>query len=391
MRLVHVRRLFILVFIPITFWQAELNAQTPPELINNSEFRPVARQAVDSLYNFNPKAADELLDPWKQRYPDHPLWTLFDGIELWWQILADLEDTSNDKKFFNLMGRVDYQSSQLLSRDSDHADALIMKAISNGYIARQHANRDEWLTSMNQARKAYKAYQYLQEVQPDLPDLKLAEGLKLYYSEYLPEAYPIVKTVSWFLPDGNKQKGLDMLEAAAQESIFAQAEARYFLANINLLYEENFRAAARNVEQLVRTYPNNNYYARILVRSYFRMNEYEKALTMIEELLNRWDQRNLAFEDVLREELLTWKGRIYYRRFQYDEAAEPLKEAYETGRSMPDPGSRSQHVIAGYYLGRSYLQLGEKDKAHQYLADVTEMDTQEDYRDQAQELLEKNF
>ncbi|MFH5882779.1 tetratricopeptide repeat protein [Halalkalibaculum sp. DA3122] len=384
-------RLSVIAFILVASLQPALHAQHPPELINDAEFRPVARQAVDSLYNFNPEAARDLLEPWKRRYPGHPLWTLFDGIELWWQILADLEDRSHDEKFFNLMGRVDYQSSRLLSKDSNHADALIMKAISNGYIARQHANRDNWITSVNQSRKAYNAYQYLQEVQPELPDLKLAEGLKLYYSEYLPEAYPVVKTVSWFLPDGNKQQGLKFLAEAARHGIFAQAEARYFLANINLLYEENYSEAARNLEQLVQAYPNNNYYARILIRSYFRMNEDEKALQAIEVVLKRWDRKKLAFEGVLKEELLTWKGRIHYRRFQYSEAADVLRLAYRVGASMADPGSRSQHVIAGYYLGRSHLQVGNRDKARRYLEAVTQMDAQENYRSHAEELLDKSF
>ncbi len=384
-------RTLLLALILIIYAQSITWAQSTPELINNTEFRPVARQAVDSLYNFNREAARELIDPWKQRYPDHPLWMLFDGIELWWQILADLEDTSHDEQFFNLMGRVDYRCSQLLRKDQDHADALIMKAISNGYIARQYANRDEWITSMNQSRKAYRAYQYLQEVQPDLPDLKLAEGLKLYYSAYLPEAYPIVKTVSWFLPEGNREKGLDYLEQAAEQSIFAQAEARYFLGNINLLYEENYEEAADHLEHLYQKYPNNSYYARILVRSYFRMDNYDQALILIDEILSRWQSENLPFEEVLREELLTWKGRIHFKRFQYSRAADALKAAYKTGQSLPEPDGRSQHVFAGYFLGRSYLEIGDDEQARRYLEAVSQMNVQEEYRDHARQLVEKHF
>ncbi|MDZ7691382.1 MAG: hypothetical protein U5K69_09675 [Balneolaceae bacterium] len=161
-----IRKLFaVLIFLFGAF--SILKAQNPPELINNTEFRPVAKEAVDSLYNANPQAARQLLEPWKQRYPGHPLWILFDGMELWWQILADLENTSLDEEFFNLMGRADYEAGRLLSRQSDHADALIIKAVSNGYIARQHANREDWLTSVNKARKAFSAYQYMLEVQPE--------------------------------------------------------------------------------------------------------------------------------------------------------------------------------------------------------------------------------
>lgn len=363
----------------------------PPELINDPEFRPVARQAVDSLYNLNPQAANELLEPWKQRYPGHPLWILFEGMELWWQILPDLENTSHDERFFNLMGRADYQSSRLLRRDNDHADALMIKTISNGYIARQYANRDDWVASLNQARKAYSAYQYIQEVQPEMPDLKLGEGLKLYYSAYLPEAYPVVRTVSWFLPDGDKEKGLKLLEEAADSSIFAQAEARYFLGNINLQYEKNYREAAEHLRQLCETYPNNSYYVRVLVRSYFRMEQYTATLDLIDRALNRWERNKLPYRNALKEDLLTWKGRVLYRQFRYDEAIPNLKEAYETGYELPNRKERSPHVISGYYLASSYLKTGNRSEARRYLQEVAAMDTNPEYRKQAKKLLDSEF
>ena len=341
-----------------------------PELINSLEFRPVARQAVDSLYNMNPEAARRLLTPWKQRFPAHPLWTLFEGMELWWQILSDLENTAHDERFFEIMARADYESSRLLRQKGDHADALIIKAIANGYIARQHANRDAWVTSLNQSRKAYNAYRYLLELQPELPDLKLAEGLKLYYSAYLPDAYPIVNTVSWFLPEGNREEGLRFLRAAADSSIFAQAEARYFLGNINLLYEKDYGRAARHLEKLYRTYPKNGYYVRILVRSYFEMNAYEKALAVIESSLQRWANNNLPFQNVVREELLTWKGRILYLKGDYKEALDSFKEAYPIGKELPRTEHREQHARAGYFAGYIAYQSGEFNDARRFLREV---------------------
>lgn len=341
-----------------------------PELINNREFRPVARQAVDSLYNLNAEASNKLLEPWKKRYPGHPLWTLFEGMELWWQILSDLEDTSHDGRFFELMARADYQASRLLRLENNHADALIIKAICNGYIARQHANRDEWITSMNQARKAYYAYKYLLEVQPGLPDLKLAKGLKLYYSAYLPEAYPIVKTVSWFLPEGDKKRGLQFLREAADSSIFAQAEARYFLGNINLLYEKEYERAARHLIKLYRDFPNNGYYARILVRSYFEMKAYDEALETIENSLKRWERKNLPYQGVLKEELLTWKGRILFIRGEYSRALNTFEKAYPIGKGLPRTAYREQHARAGYYAGYISYQSGKLKESRKYLQEV---------------------
>lgn len=374
---------FILLFVleEVAFAQV-------PELINDPEFRPVAQAAVDSVYNFNFEGAEDILVSWKKRYPDHPLWMLIDGMELWWQVLSDLEDTSHDEEFFYRMKRVDYEASKLLRQNSSHADGLIIKTVSNGYIARQYANRDEWLSSISRARKALSAHGYLIELQPDLADLKLAEGLKFYYAAYLPEAYPVVKTVSWFLPDGDKQKGLQLMQEAADHAIFASAEATYFLGNINYNYQEDYDEAVRHFEALYARYPNNNYYVRKLVSSLYRIRRYSDALDVIDESIRRWEQHHLAFKEVLHEELYTWKGRILNRQGDTSEAMAYFRKAFEAGEELPRTRYRSFHVAAGYYLGKLLHEEGESSEARKYLQEVLACKTGDQYRGRAKKLLE---
>ena len=359
-----------------------------PELINDPEFRPVAKAAVDSVYNFNFDAADDMLSPWKEQYPGHPLWMLIDAMELWWKVLSDLEDTSHDEEFFYRMKKTDYVASKLLRNNSSHADGLIVKTVSNGYIARQYANRDEWLTSVNRARKALNAHEYLLELQPDLADLKLAEGLKLYYSAYLPEAYPVVRTVSWFLPEGDKEKGLKFMQEAADQAIFARAEAAYFLGNINYNYQEDYDEAVKYFEQLYKDYPHNNYYARMYVGSLYRMGRYDAALEVIEHSLHRWKQNNLPHQDVLKEELLTWKGRILDRQNSTEAAIESFKAAFSMGEKLPNTRGRSFYVASGYHLGKLLYERTEYSEAQKYLQEVKDCKTGDEYREQAGRLLE---
>ncbi|NGP77470.1 tetratricopeptide repeat protein [Balneolaceae bacterium YR4-1] len=359
-----------------------------PELINDQEFKPVAQAAVDSVYNFNFIAADELLKPWKEEYPEHPLWMLIDAMQMWWQVLSDLEDTSHDEEFFFRMKRTDYEAARLLRKNSKHADGLIIKAISNGYVARQYANRDEWLSSISSARKALSAHEYLLELQPELVDLKLAEGLKLYYLAYLPEAYPVVKTVSWAMPEGNKEKGLDYLKEASENAVFARAEATYFLGNINYNYQDDYDEAANYFEELYRNYPHNNYYARMYVGSLYKMGRYEDALQVIDNTLKRWKENDLPHGEVLSEELLTWKGRILNRNGQTSEAIEAFDKAFQAGESLPNTSHRSFYVAAGYYLGKLYHDRSSYTEAKKYLSLVQECETGAEYKQRARELLQ---
>lgn len=368
------------------FWAFSCVAQQP-ELVNDSEFREKGRAAVDSIYNFNFEAADSLLHPWKKEHPDHPLWTLMEGMNFWWEVLSDLEDTSHDEAFFDLMKKADYEASKLLRNDRHHADGLLIKAISNGYIARQYANREEWINSVNQGRKALRAYNYLLEQNPDLADLKLAEGLKLYYSEFIPEEYPVVKTVSWALPDGDKQKGLILLQEAAEESIFAGAEATYFLGNININYEKNYQEAIRHLEELYHDFPRNNFYTRVYVRSLFERRRFDKAAEVIDHSLKRWKNHEYPFGKIIEEELLTWRGRIWSRNGQDEKAEEAYKKVLEISEDLPNADRRSFRMASAYFLGKLYFDKGDTSMAESYLKLAAGSNS--NYRHSARELLKK--
>jgi len=363
-------------------------AQTP-ELINNSKFRPDAQAAVDSIYNFNFDGAEKAIASWKKKYPQHPLWTLLDGMKFWWKVLSDLEDTSNDEKFFHMMKKANYQASKLLNDQPSNADALIIKVISNGYIARQYSNRSEWLTSLNYARKAMSAYNYLKKLQPDLADLKLAEGLKLYYSAYLPKAYPVVKTVSWFLPKGDEKKGLQLLKEASKQAIFARAEAKYFLGNINYNYEKKYDLAVRYFEELQAKYPRNNYYARILVKSYYKQHRFNEDLQFIDSTLERWKQKQLPYEKVMQEELLTWKGRILERRGNLSSALKCYKQSFSASQDLPNTKDRSFYVVSGYEIGKILYYQRKFKKSRPYLKKASKASAESTYQKKAKQLLSK--
>jgi tetratricopeptide (TPR) repeat protein len=286
-----------------------------------------------------------------------------------------------------MMKKANYQAGKLLDQRPGHVDALIIQAISNGYIARQYSNREEWISSLNYGRKAMNANEKLKNLESDLDDLKLAEGLKKYYTAYLPEAYPIVKTVSWMLPEGDKEEGLSLLREASQNAIFARAEATYFLGNIAFNYEKEYMTAVHHFVELQKEYPRNNYYARLLVKSYYRLRHYGKALEYIETTLRQWDNEDFPKQKILQEELWTWKGQIVEQMGNTDEALGLYKSAFELSEELPNTESRSFWMASGFKAGNILAKRGEHEEARHYLEKVAGASRSSDYRNKARDLL----
>jgi len=356
-------------------------------LVTNEEFRPVAQEAMDSLYNRNPDAARQIMQPWIDKYPEHPVWSLWHAMELWWEVLTDLDDTSHDEEFFERMKKADFEAGRYLKKNERNPDGLIVRAAANGYIARQKSNREEWLSSLNHGRMAYQAQQAMTKVLPDFADNLLAEGIIKYYAAYLPDAYPFMKTMTWFLPEGDREKGLDLIRRAVEESLFAGPEALYFAGVIELNYEQDYDKAATDFRRLATDFPNNGFYRRLLVRSLFNMDRYDEAAAEIESAISHWHKKNLNNKEVMLEELFYWKGRMKFQENNYSEAYNLFEKSFETGDSLPNTDHRTYKQLSGYFAGVAARKLNNNNKATDFFKAVTNMNADSELSKKAKEML----
>lgn len=356
-------------------------------LIDDEAFQKDAISAIDSLYNRNTEASYEILDPWMDQYPDHPIWTMWSAMELWWDVLEDLYDYSYDDRLMEAMQRSDYQAARLLNKEPDHPDGLMIRALANGYIARHLSNREQWIQAMRVGRRSYVAYERIMEVRPDLKDNAFVEGMKLYYSEYVPDKYPAVRAVSWFLPDGDRQKGLELIGTASMEGIFSRPEATYFMGNILLNYEENSEKALRYFELLVDQYPNNSYYRRLIVRTLFNQRRTNSVRIHAYDAIEHWSAYSLNGGEVLKEELYYWSGRAHYRVGRFDDALNDFKKSIVSGNNLPSKDKRIFYALSNYYAGLSAEKLNDKDSARAYYNVALKQDADGNYKKRARERL----
>lgn len=342
-----------------------INAQTK-QLIEDSDFSVDATAAIDSLYNRNNEVAREILLPWRVAYPEHPLWKLWEGIELWWELLEDLEIDDYDDLFIETMREADFQARRILQNEPDHLDALVVIAVSNSYIARLHSNRERWITSLHIGRRGYQAHLRLMEVKPDLADNYFAEGMKLYYSAYIQEEYPIVRPVAYFLPDGDREAGMRLLREATEKALFSRPEAAYFLATIQLNYENNFTDAKNLFRFLVDQYPNNSYYRRLYMNTLRQLHEYSSMITFHNETMRHWQENNLDRDPVMEYELYYWAGRSYYFHLDYESANHSFLNAVDSASDLPNRENRSFYTHSAYFAGRVSEDLGKTVQAVHY-------------------------
>jgi len=383
----HFAKIILTAFILAVLYQGSVVAQ-PAELIKDEEFRPVLLAAIDSAYNFQFEGSRKILESWENKYPDHPIWTFWKGFILWWKMLPDLESHQWDKKFFNTMEKSSYQAAQILKEYPNHVDGIIIQSASLGYMARMHANRRDWIKAMQIGRNALNAFERLKKVDPTMSDIPFGDGLYSYYMAYVPETYPVVKSISWMLPDGDKQEGIEGLEKAAEEGLLTQGEAYYFLGNIYLNYEDKPEKAIGYLNKLIKKYPRNNYYARALIHAYINAGEKLQAKVLTERWIQHWDFENDPLGNVMKEELYALSARfnapdnkkaVVYAAKQVGALSNELYGGY----------NRPMQQMAHYYHGLVLYKQGDYNLSINVLNKISDVDNPTPYGKEAKTLLKK--
>ncbi|MFW6347594.1 MAG: tetratricopeptide repeat protein, partial [Cyclonatronaceae bacterium] len=289
-----------------------------------------------------------------------------------------------------------------LRKNRRHYDALVLKSLSNAFLARMHANRESWYRAFRHGRVAFNILQNTVQIYPEISaDAAFGFGLYSYFTAYIKDEYSLVKAVSWMLPAGDRALGLERLQEAAENGVFVKPEAAYFLGHINLHYEKAPDRAETYLTELQENHPRNSFFNRLLLRTYFQQNRQAEATRLNEELLQRYEARaeTLSTEQASSslteqarrnavlatlEELYTIRGQLFYQEFNYDEAILAFQEVLSLQPQLTGGAARRHQRIAAYKLGRSYVRQSNKEAAIPYFEALANADSDDGLRELAE-------
>lgn len=235
----------------------------------------VASDALNKIYSGDPDAAIPLAQELQRQRTDDPLGYLIEG-EARWSILYC---AACEIKW----GMVDAwkRDRNTIAADSESANATYMavadKAIdlAQKRIATSNAAIDHLYAGMGYALKARlyglhaegravaragvsarQEFMKALEIDPQMADAQTGLGLYNYYVDSL-SAY--VKVLRFFMgiPAGNKQLGIQQLEAGEKDGVLLKVTARFHLAKNLRNFDFDYARAEGTLAPLVEQYPRN--------------------------------------------------------------------------------------------------------------------------------------
>lgn len=340
------------------------------------------QKGVDHIYNLEFYDAELVFAEVIRLRPSHPAGFFFRAMIQWWRILSNIEDESQDERFYEMLEEVIDMCDTMLEKDPNDITALFFKGGSLGFRGRLRGTRGNWFGAARDGIAALPIVRTAYALDSTNYDVLLGIGIYNYYAEIVPSEYPIVKPFMIFFPSGDRVKGLEQLEMASQRAKYASVEATYFLAQNYFLFEKNNPKALQLARGLSRRYPRNPVFLRAMGRCHVSLGNWDDVFRVFSEVIVRTTERQAGFDAADAREAYYYVGKYFMNLEKIDEALVNFQRCEELSLQLDTDGASGFSSMASLHVGMIYdLQKRRKDALSKYRAVLKMRNFENTHRD----------
>ncbi len=354
-------------------------------------YNPRIQQGIDLIYSLRYAEAEAYFADIIAAYPDNPVGHFFLAMVGWWRVLIDLEDRSHDEAFYALLEKCIKVCDARLKKDPHDFDAILFKGGAIGFRGRLRGDRHQYLKAARDGMRCLPLLGASQKLEPRNKDILFGQGVYNYFAEAIPERYPVVRPVMWFLQKGDRQKGLEQLKEVAESGHYARTEAAYFLARIYRIFEKDKYSAQTYLEQLYARYPDNALFHRYLARNLVELGQWKRGVALYQGVIRRSEAGQTGYHVRGHMEALYHLGKFALYRYQLGLAAARFKEVGRLGAGLDDAEENAFAVMSRLMLGMTYDAQGKRQDAVVCYERVEKMEEHGDSRNLARKYLKEPY
>ena len=360
------------------------NVKDTTSILTDIDIQIEATSAINKMYNYQFEEAEKEFRWLVSEYQNHPLPVFLLGLSSWWKIDAQSsksyigesqKENVLDKNFLSLMDESINLSKQIYDQ-GNKVDGAFFLAASYGFKGRLLSERRKWSAAAFAGRNAIK---YLKEIRKDdlmIPEISFGNGLFNYYSIWISERYPLLKPIIKLFPEGNKNKGVEQLNIASNNSFYTRTEAQYFLMRI-YSGEGKLSKAFQLSEYLKDTYPQNSIFHKYYTQLLYRNSRLNECLKESNNIIVNYKKRKFGYnEDEVRIAHF-FLGEIYHSNLNFEKAIFNYKKSIEFSEKIGKQ-KMGYSIFSNFSLGRIFFNRNEYKKAKIYFKRVLKLTKRKD-------------
>ncbi|MBI3787841.1 MAG: hypothetical protein HY276_06230 [Ignavibacteriales bacterium] len=366
-------------------------SQAQSQWINDPAVDTRVLQGIDYIYNMEFEKADNEFAEVIRKEPNHPAGYFFQAMTQWWRILSNFDDESKDEHYYAMLEKVIDMCNERLDKNENDVTALFFKGGAVGFRGRLRANRGKWAGAANDGLIALPAVRKAYSIEPNNYDVLLGIGIYNYYAEVIPKQYPVVKPLMLFFPSGDKKKGLEQLEIAAQKARYAKNEAMYFLLQSYFTYEKQYQKALEIATEMRSKFPKNPVFHRMYGRCYVSLGYWAEAFHVFTDIEKKFIARQLGYDTYDGREAYYYIGKFNFLAGKLDEALQNFYKCDELSRKIDKDNASGFMSMANLTIGLIYDLQKKRDLALSQYQKVLTMKEYENTHKDARRYIEKPY
>jgi hypothetical protein len=249
-----------------------------------------------------------------RKYPESPAGDFYQAVTLTWKSYVDakLEQGSrqHDRAIEELLASTVKKAEAIKARASkagpDEVESLYYLGSAYAIRSRISLYQNHAIPAARFARIAQQHFDGLIKIEPGNADAYFASG-NIYYRAGLLKDSPLgnlaagVLGAKW-LPAGDRQRGLDYLKIAAEKGPLTAVDAKLALIEIYTFTESRFIEALPIARELQSKYPDNQTFARHLLKIYIGLKDRAKLTQAARQILARVKEGRAHFGPFMKSE-----------------------------------------------------------------------------------------
>jgi tetratricopeptide (TPR) repeat protein len=300
----------------------------------------------EKIYNCEFEEAEKIFQEVKDLEPDHPAGYFLDAMVYYWKLTLYRFTDYYHRPFLKRINKAIEVCDKRLDDNEHDIVALFFKGGAIGYRGRFYGENQNWVKSARDGLNAYNILVDCLKIAPNNSDILLGIGIFNYYTEAIPEKYPVTKPLLSFLPPGDKELGIAQLNAAVNHARYSGVEAETVLLQAFYSFDRNNSKALEIAQSLHERFPNNPYFHRYLGKCQIRVGDFKSMEALWREVLMLHINKKPGYDNLTAREALFNIGWALQKRKDYKMAIKYLNKCIEASKMLDEEDGE----ISGYRI-----------------------------------------
>jgi len=332
-------------------------------------FREKILEGVDKIFNTDIDGGISIFSEIRERFPDNPAPLIYEAMALMSYPPREGEKGIHPEAIEALLvegitiieGKKDW--------GEDGGKVLLLDATGHSLLTQLYLGEKRYAKAMASAIIARRSIERAYTISPHDPDILYGMGLFMYGVATAPSLIkPVLSAATGVSPD--KERGLSLIERAAEEGVYTKTPARFFLLLVTVNIEGDFERAARYGGGLIARYPNNPEIYFPYAYALSELGRYDEALLVCASFREKMEKNYPFFDEAIEGRYHHLLGKIYMDKGDLRKA----EGEFEKARVVFDKNYAWVGALALARMGMIADLEGDRALAEKQYREVLDMD-----------------